>query len=73
MQKKHNLTVRFSTEELEKLREIAKKESRPVANLINIIVVRYMDSTSKDQKRGVGMAKGALASAPRENTQTRRL
>ena len=41
-EKRHNITVRFSDEDLAHLREIAARENRPVANLITWIVVTYL-------------------------------
>lgn len=50
--KKHNLTVRFTAEELEILNHEAKLQNRPLANLIYKIVCEYiqlLQNQSKDQ------------------------
>lgn len=37
----HNLTIRFSDEELEWLQSMAKQEVRPVAQLVRWIIAEY--------------------------------
>jgi hypothetical protein len=43
MGKLHNITVRFTDEQLVQLQNVAKKETRPVANLIVWIVLQYLE------------------------------
>ena len=38
---KHNLTIRFSTDELQWLNEISAKEFRPVAGMVRYILAQY--------------------------------
>jgi hypothetical protein len=41
--KMHNITVRFTEDQLERLRNVAQKNARPVANMITWVVLRYLD------------------------------
>ncbi len=43
----HNLTIRFSDEELEWLQSMAKKEVRPVAQLVRWIIAEYRKELAK--------------------------
>ena len=43
MGKTHNITVRFTEEQLKKLRVIGEEEVRPVANLVCWIVAQWLD------------------------------
>ncbi len=48
---KHNLTIRFSDEEIEWLKCEAKKQVRPVAQLVRWIVAEYRAEAAKKGRK----------------------
>lgn len=43
------IMVKFTNDELDKLKEIASKQNRSVSNLINTIVKQYLTGISEDR------------------------
>ena len=46
MAKSQQISVRFNLEDMERIKAQAKKENRPVANLITHLTLEYIDKAS---------------------------
>ena len=44
-EKTHALNIRLETEYYEKLKQVAEKQERPVANLAKLAIKKYLDET----------------------------